>query len=129
LQGISGISSDMREIEEEYKSNERARVAHDIFTYRLKKYIGGYAAALGGLDVLAFTGGIGENSSMVRKNATAGLEFMGIVIDEKKNTAKTKDAREISAQNAKVKCLVIPTNEELVIALDTMLIVKQLQKK
>lgn len=128
LQGISGISSDMREIEEEYKSNERARVAHDIFTYRLKKYIGGYAAALGGLDVLVFTGGIGENSSMVRKNATAGLEFMGIVIDEKKNAARTKDAREISTQNAKVKCLVIPTNEELVIALDTMMIVQQLKK-
>lgn len=128
LQGISGISSDMREIEEEYKSNERARVAHDIFTYRLKKYIGGYAAALGGFDVLVFTGGIGENSSMVRKNATSGLEFMGIAIDDKKNTAKTKGAREINTQNAKVKCLVIPTNEELVIALDTMMIVKQLQK-
>jgi acetate kinase len=128
LQGISGVSSDMREIEEEYKSNERARVAHDIFTYRLKKYIGGYAAALGGFDVLVFTGGIGENSSMVRKNATNGLEFMGIAIDDKKNTAKTKGAREINTQNAKVKCLVIPTNEELVIALDTMMIVKQLQK-
>jgi len=129
LQGISGISSDMREIEEEYKSNERARVAHDIFTYRLKKYIGGYAAALGGLDVLVFTGGIGENSAMVRKNASSGLEFMGIEIDDKKNTAKTKGFREINTQNAKVKCFVIPTNEELVIALDTMMIVKQLQKK
>jgi acetate kinase len=129
LQGISGLSSDMREIEEEYKSNERARIAHDIFTYRIKKYIGAYAAAMGGLDILVFTGGIGENSSMVRKNSTEELDFLGLKIDDVKNKSKNPEDKEINSDDSNAKCFVIPTNEELVIALDTMEIVNSLKEK
>ncbi|MGD9897492.1 MAG: acetate/propionate family kinase [Calditrichaceae bacterium] len=125
LQGVSGISSDMREIENEYKESGRARLAHDIFTYRLKKYIGAYAAAMGGLDAIVFTGGIGENSSLVRKNSLEGLEFLGVKLDNLKNEAKSKEERTISSDDSKVTCLVIPTNEELVIAIDTMRIVNE----
>ncbi|WP_456408226.1 acetate/propionate family kinase [Caldithrix abyssi] len=128
LIGVSGLSSDMREIEEEYETNARAKLAHDIFTYRLKKYIGAYAAAMGGVDAIVFTGGIGENSSMVRKNALSELEFLGIKIDHHKNEEKSKGERDISAADSGVKVLVIPTNEELVIAMDTMQIVSQLKK-
>ncbi len=128
LIGVSGLSSDMREIEEEYETNERARLAHDIFTYRLKKYIGAYAAALGGVDAIVFTGGIGENSSMVRDHALSDMEFLGIKLDKEKNEAQIKGERDISAPDSKVKILVIPTNEELVIAMDTMRIVKGLKK-
>lgn len=127
LIGVSGLSSDMREIEEEYDSNSRAKLAHDIFTYRLKKYIGAYAAAMGGVDVIVFTGGIGENSSMVRDHALADMEFLGVKLDKEKNEAKVKGERDISASDSQVKVLVIPTNEELVIALDTMTIVKNLK--
>ena len=129
LQGISGLSSDMREIEEEYKSNERARIAHDIFTYRIKKYLGAYAAAMGGVDIIVFTGGIGENSSMVRKNSTEGLELIGLKIDNAKNLSKNDGDKLISTDDSKVKCYVIPTNEELVIAMDTMEIVNNLKKE
>lgn len=124
LQGISGLSSDMREIEEEYDENTRAKLAHDIFTYRLKKYIGSYAAAMGGLDIIVFTGGIGENSALVRKNTLSGLEFLGISLDMQKNNEKSSSERTIHAAGSKVQCFVVPTNEELVIALDTMRIVK-----
>lgn len=129
LQGISGLSSDMREIEEEYKSNERARIAHDIFTYRIKKYIGAYAAAMGGLDILVFTGGIGENSVMVRKNSTEDMGFIGLKIDESKNKSDKTGDKIINSDDSKVKCYVIPTNEELVIALDTMDIVNKLREE
>ena len=125
LIGVSGISSDMREIEEEDENSERARLAHNIFTYRLRKYIGAYAAAMGGTDVIVFTGGIGENSVMVREHSLQGLEFMGVKLDKKKNEASDKKEREISADDSKVKVFVIPTNEELVIAMDTMRIVKE----
>lgn len=128
LIGVSGISSDMREIEEEYEKNERAKVAHDIFTYRLRKYIGAYAAAMGGVDVIVFTGGIGENSVMVREHSLQGLEFMGVKLDKAKNEASDKKEREISADDSQVKVWVIPTNEELVIALDTMNIVNGLRQ-
>jgi acetate kinase len=129
IQGVSGISSDMREIEEEYESSDRAKLAHDIFTYRLKKYIGSYAAAMGGVDIIVFTGGIGENSSLVRKNALAGLEFIGMELDQEKNNIRSKEERSIQSKNSKVKCFVIPTNEELVIAMDTMRIVQTQPKK
>ncbi len=127
LIGVSGLSSDMREIEEEYEENPRAKLAHDIFTYRLKKYIGAYAAAMGGVDAIVFTGGIGENSSMVRDHALTDMEFLGLKLDKEKNEAKVKGERDISASDSKVKVLVIPTNEELVIALDTMNIVQNLK--
>jgi acetate kinase len=129
IQGISGISSDMREIEDEYESTPRAKLAHDIFTYRLKKYIGSYAAALEGLDAIVFTGGIGENSSLVRHNVLKGLEFIGVQLDDKKNSERSNDERVISTADSKVQALVIPTNEELVIAQDTMTIVKKISQK
>jgi acetate kinase len=123
LQGVSGVSSDMREIEEEYEESKRARLAHNIFTYRLKKYIGAYAAAMGGLDIVVFTGGIGENSAFVRKNTASDMEFLGLKLDESKNKAPEKGERLISKDSSRVQCFVIPTNEELVIAMDTMQIV------
>jgi acetate kinase len=123
IQGLSGLSSDMREIEEAYESNNQARLAHQVFCYRLKKYIGSYTAAMGGLDTLVFTGGIGENSSMVRRDVLKDMEFMGIEIDEQKNNAGESREREISKDASPVRVLIIPTNEELVIALDTMSLV------
>jgi len=124
LQGISGLSSDMREIENDYEENSRAKLAHDVFTYRLKKYIGAYAAAMGGVDCIAFTGGIGENSEMVRAHTLKGMEYMGVRLDPEKNRLRSKEERAIHQENSAVQVLVIPTNEELVIALDTMRIVK-----
>ncbi len=126
LIGVSGLSSDMREIENEYEENKRARLAHDLFTYRLRKYIGAYAAAMGGLDAIVFTGGIGENSTLVRRNALKELEFLGVELDDAKNEAPGNGERIISKDGAKVKVLIIPTNEELVIAKDTMRIVKEM---
>ncbi len=124
IMGVSGLSSDMREIEDEYENSERARLAHDMFTYRLKKYIGSYAAILGGVDVIVFTGGIGENSEMVRLNTLKGLEFMDIRVDYDANRDTSKKERRITTEDSGVTALVIPTNEELVIAMDTMQIVE-----
>jgi acetate kinase len=124
LQGISGISSDMREILTEMKNGDKkAKYAFDVFCYRVRKYIGAYAAAMGGIDAVAFTGGIGENSPDVRKASCENLGFLGITIDEEKNTAKEKE-KTISVADSKVQVLVVPTNEELVIAIDTTNIVK-----
>jgi len=129
LQGISGISSDMREIITEMKNNDKkATYAFDVFTYRVKKYIGAYAAAMGGLDAVVFTGGIGENSPDVRRASCEDLGFLGIAVDEAKNTSSEKE-KDVSADNATVRVLVIPTNEELVIAMDTKTIVNEMGKK
>jgi acetate kinase len=125
IQGLSGISSDMREIEEEYDNNNRARLTFNVFCYRIKKYIGSYAAAMGGLDTIVFTGGIGENSSMVRDQVLNEMDFLGIQLDDSLNRAEKKGEREINKKESKVKVFVIPTNEELVIALDTMRIICQ----
>ena len=123
LIGISGESSDMREIEKAVENgHKRAKYAFDVFCYRVKKYIGAYAAAMGGVDALIFTGGIGENSNLVRAEVCKDLEFMGIEIDLEKNDKKETD---LSTPNSKVKILRIPTNEELVIALDTAKIVSE----
>lgn len=124
LIGISGESSDMREIEAAVaEGNKRAKFAFDVFTYRIKKYVGAYAAAMGGIDAFVFTGGIGENSALVRSSVCNGLEFLGLEIDEEKNSAKQND---LSKVGSKVHVLRIPTNEELVIALDTAEIVSAL---
>jgi acetate kinase len=124
LQGISGISSDMREIVSEMKNGDKkATYAFDVFTYRVKKYVGAYAAAMGGIDALVFTGGIGENSPDVRTACCAGLEFLGISLDEARNASPEKEMN-ISVAGSKTAVLVVPTNEELVIAMDTMDIVK-----
>ena len=117
--GISGVSSDFRDIEGEAdKGNMRAQLALDKFTYTVKKYIGSYAAAMGGLDVLIFTAGLGENSAPARKQVCEGLEFLGVEIDDAKNNIRGKEA-DISKEGSKVKVYVIPTNEEVMIARDT----------
>jgi acetate kinase len=128
IQGLSGISSDMREIEEELEDNTRARLAHNVFCYRLKKYIGAYSAALGGIDSIVFTGGIGENSSIVRRDALQGMDFLGVSLDSTKNDTRSDEEREITVPESRVKVFVIPTNEELVIAMDTMRNVKKSEK-
>lgn len=121
LTGISGTSSDMREVIDAMKEgNKRSKYAFDIFNYRIKKYVGGYAAAMGGIDALVFTGGIGENSVDVRTAVCDGLEFLGLEIDPEKNARKEID---LSKDGSRAKVLRIPTNEELVIALDTAEIV------
>ena len=123
LQGISGVSSDMREIIAEMKNGDKkATYAFEVFTYRVKKYIGAYAAAMGGLDAVAFTGGIGENSPEIRKASCENLQFLGIDVDEQLNTSKERE-KVISTASSPTRILVIPTNEELVIAMDTMKIV------
>jgi acetate kinase len=128
MQGISGVSSDMRDIiEESHKGNRGAQLAFDIYCYRIRKYIGAYAAAMGGLDVLVFTAGIGENSPLVRKKCCEDLEFLGIKIDDERNDEGIKIEQEISSDDSKVKVFAIPTNEELVIAVDTERIVKEEQ--
>ncbi|HEY9165599.1 MAG TPA: acetate kinase [Candidatus Kryptonia bacterium] len=124
LLGISGLTSDMREIISEMKAgNKQADLAFKVFTYRVKKYIGSYAAAMGGVDAIVFTGGIGENSPDVRAASCSGLEFLGIVTDNERNNSAEKE-KLISSDASKVKVFALPTNEELVIALDTMRIVK-----
>lgn len=128
LIGISGESSDMREIEEALgEGNKKAKLAFDVFTYKIKKYVGAYAAAMGGVDALVFTGGIGENSNLVRKDVCSNLEFMGIDFDDEKNN-NTKGECAITKPDSKVKVFRIPTNEELVIALDTEMIVNEQSK-
>lgn len=127
LIGISGESSDMREIQKAMEEgNKRAKNAFDIFCYRIKKYVGAFAAAMGGLDAFVFTGGIGENSSMVRSSVCEGLEFLGISIDENKNN---NHEEVFSTDGSKVKVLRVPTNEELVIALDTARIVSEMNRQ
>lgn len=126
LVGVSGVSSDMREILEEMKNGTKsAKLAFDIYCYRVKKYIGAYAAAMGGLDCIVFSAGIGENSAEVRQACVSGLEFMGIELDDAANAAaRGKDAI-ISKSTGKVKVVVVPANEELVIALDTAELIKK----
>lgn len=122
--GISGVSSDFRDIEQEAeKGNKRAQLALDKFSYTVKKYIGSYAAAMGGVDVVVFTAGLGENSASARKQICEGLEFLGITIDDAKNNIRGKEAL-ISKDNTSVQVFVIPTNEELMIARDTKILAK-----
>ncbi len=125
LAGVSGGSSDFRDILKGIEDgNDRARLAKEMYTYRIKKYIGQYAAAMGGVDVILFTGGAGENQWEVREGATKGLEFMGVKVDPEKNHAIRAKEAIISAEDSKVTVCVIPTDEELMIALDTMALVK-----
>lgn len=121
--GISGVSSDFRDIEDAAEQgNERAKLALDKFAYVVRKYIGSYAAAMGGLDVLVFTAGLGENSAPARCQICDGLEFLGVKVDLSKNNVRGKEV-EVSADGSKVRVFVIPTNEELMIARDTKVIV------
>ena len=124
VEGVSHISSDFRDLENaEAEGNQRAELALRVFDYAVKKYIGAYAAAMGGVDAVIFTAGVGENGPETRESACAGLEFMGIKIDPEKDKVRGKEM-DVSADDAKVRVLVIPTNEELMIAMDTAAIVK-----
>ena len=130
MQGISGVSSDMRDIiAESQKGNTIAQLALDVYCYRIRKYIGAYAAAMGGLDALVFTAGIGENSPVVRKKCCENLEFLGIQIDDEKNEEAIRVETEIQTDDSSVKVLCIPTNEELVIALDTKRIIEEAKER
>ncbi len=118
--GISGISNDFRDLESaSAEGNERAQLALDIFHKRVKKYIGAYAAEMGGLDAVVFTAGLGENSADTRKEVCQGLEFLGIKIDDEKNNVRGKETI-VSTDDSATKVLLIPTNEELMIARDTV---------
>ncbi|MEW9122503.1 MAG: acetate kinase [Thermotaleaceae bacterium] len=122
--GISGVSSDFRDIEQAAADgNERAQLALDVFDMRVKKYIATYAAVMSGVDAIVFTAGLGENSSSNREAIMTGLEFMGVKIDSERNNTRGKEVV-VSAEDSKVKVLVIPTNEELMIARDTQELLK-----
>jgi acetate kinase len=132
LLGISGLTNDMRELlaEEQDKQDRRSRLAIDIFCIRAKKYIGAYLAELGGADAIVFTGGIGENSPVIRERICNGLEWFGLTLNKEKNAeiASGKEG-EISTGDAKLKAFVIPTNEELLIARDTVRTVKNVPRR
>ena len=124
--GITGISSDMRDVENAaQKGNKRAKLALEMYDYRIKKYIGAYAAALGGVDAVVFTAGVGENQTGTREQACAGLEFLGIKIDKAKNATIHGEEAIISTPDSKVKVVVVPTDEEIVIARDTKELVEK----
>ena len=123
--GISGVSSDMRDVEAAaQEGNERAQLALKMYKYRIKKYIGAYAAAMGGVDIIVWTAGVGENQADVRFDACSGLEFLGVKMDAKANDVHGEEAI-ISAPDSKVTVCVIPTDEELMIAKDTMNLLKK----
>ena len=122
--GVSGVSSDMRDIEKAIaEGNKRARLAWDMFEYRLKKYIGAYVAVMDGVDVIVFTGGIGENQTITRDYICQGMTYLGIKYDKELNARTRGEEVEISTPDSKVRVVVIPTDEELTIASDTMEIV------
>ena len=125
LKGVSGISQDMRDVEAGIKDgNERAALARDMFVYRVRKFIGSYTAVLGGLDILVFTGGIGENQRSIRQLCCEDFGYLGIEIDEAANNAASGVEKIISTPSSKVKVLVVPTDEEYMIAKDTLELVK-----
>lgn len=122
--GLSGLSSDFRDLEEASDNgNERASIARDVFCYRVAKYIGSYVAAMNGVDAIAFTAGVGENDWYVRKETCSYLGYLGITIDEEKNSERQKEII-ISTEDSKVKVCMIPTNEELAIARETVALIK-----
>ena len=123
--GISGVGSDMRDVETAAnEGNERARLALDMYAYRIKKYIGSYAAAMGGVDIIVWTAGVGENQIGMRLDTCSGLEFLGVKMDAERNNTRGEEAI-ISAEDSAVTVCVIPTDEELVIAQDTMALLKK----
>ena len=126
--GIGGVGSDSRDVEKAMnEGNERAKLAFDMLCYQIKKYIGSYSAAMGGLDAIVFTAGIGEHTPYIRENALSGLEYLGVKLDKDRNTfGHSNDPVKLSADDSKVHVYMIPTNEELVIARDTAKIVSEL---
>jgi len=129
--GITGISSDMREIEDAAfkENNERAMLGLDMYHYRVKKYIGSYVAAMGGVDILVFAGGVGENGPETRDAICSNLDWLGIELDPAKNNGLRSKEAIISRDGARVTVMVVPTNEELVIAEDTVRIIEETRKK
>ena len=126
LLGVSGVSSDKRDIEAAAAAgNERAQLASDMLNYQIKKFVGAYAAAMGGLDCLVFTGGIGENDNGVRSEVCKDMEFLGIKLDEEKNKQRGADILDLTAEGGRVKVLMVCTNEELMIARDTLALVTE----
>ena len=126
LAGLSGVSGDVREvIQQAEEGNDRAQLALDVYSYRIRKYISSYAGAMGGLDTIVFTAGVGEHSPGIREDSCKGLEFMGVDLDKEKNAAATSGQADISTDSSRVRILVIPTNEELAIALETARIVEE----
>ena len=126
LLGITGISSDMREIDAAAKNNdERAVLALDMYFYRIKKYVGAYAAAMGGVDTIVFTAGVGENQANMREEVCRNMEWMGVKLDVEKNVGIHGEEAIISTPDSKVKVVVVPTDEELMIASDTLAIVSK----
>jgi len=119
LLGVSGVSNDMREVVDAAKGNTRADLAIEIFCYRIRKYVGAYTAVLGRVDALVFTGGIGENAAGIRERACRGLDALGYVLDAARNAAPARGPRDVSADGSPHRILVIPTDEELMIACDT----------
>ena len=125
--GISGVSSDMREVEDAAKEgNERAALSLKMYSYRVKKYIGSYAAILGGVDIIIFTGGIGENACDIRANSVSDLGFMGVELDDSLNDGARGVEKIISTNTSKTKIMIVPTDEEFVIAQDTLEIVNNM---
>ena len=123
LLGLSGVSNDMRSVEEASATgDQRAQLARDVFAYRVRKYIGQYLAVLGGADAIVFTGGIGENNAPMRHRCVSGLQELGIQIDEEKNAKSRGREEDVSLPGSRIRVLVIPTNEELVIARDTAIL-------
>ena len=127
--GIGGVGSDSRDVEAAMKAgNERAKLAFDMLCYQIKKYIGSYSAAMGGLNAIVFTAGIGEHTPYIRENALSGLEYLGVKLDKERNTfGHSNTAVKLSSDDSEVLVYMIPTNEELVIASDTEKIVKNLK--
>ena len=114
--GLTGFS-DMRSIRKEVENgNAGAKLAYELYTYRIRKYIGAYTAVLNGLDAIVFTGGVGENDVLTRQLVTANLEYLGIIADREKNETRAEGLHEINTPESKVKILIVPTNEELEIA-------------
>lgn len=125
VMGVTGISSDMREIDAAIEQgNELAKTALEMYNYRIKKYVGAYAAAMGGCDILVFTAGVGENQYQMREAVCDNMEYMGIKLDKAKNKAVRGEEAVISTPDSKVKVIVVPTDEELMIASDTMNLLK-----
>ena len=122
--GISGVSSDMREVTSAAEEgNKRAALALEMYSHRIKKYIGSYAAIMGGVDIIVFTAGVGEHPWDFRYNSTTGLEFLGVKLDEAKNRKNFGEEEVISAEDSRVKVVVVPTDEELMIASDTLALI------
>ena len=119
--GVTGVSSDMREIDAAAAAgNERAVLALDMYFYRIKKYVGAYAAAMGGCDIIVFTAGVGENQANMREAVCEGMEWMGVKLDVEKNKTVRGEEAIISTPDSQVTVVVVPTDEELMIATDTM---------